>query len=127
MEAIAGLVVHKPARDWSDMDPTQAALELAQLALRFRQAEILARVQGREPTQHAVAVVFGTGEAGRTVMKSFGVAEADRGEVGALADQVLIMLRRSGLGSELLLAALAEAGLRAVDETELETQKVAAS
>jgi hypothetical protein len=109
VEAIAGLVIHKPARDWSDVDPARAVLELAELALRFRQAEVLAGVQGREPTQHAVAVVFGTGEAGRTVMKSFHVPETDRVEVGELADQVLATLKRSGLDSELLLAALAEA------------------
>ena len=127
MEAISGLVLHKPARDWSDMDPSQAALELAELALRFRRAEILARVQGREPTQHAVAVVFGTGEAGRTVMKSLNMPETQRVVVEELAEKVLDMLKGSGLDGDLLLAALAEAGLRAMDEGEAETQKVAAS
>ena len=127
MESIAGLVVHKPARDWSDMDPSQAALELAELALRFRQAEMLARVQGREPTQHAVAVVFGTGEAGRTVMKSFNVPDSERVEVGELAEKVISMLKGYGLEGELLLATLAEAGLRAADEDETDTRKVAAS
>ena len=124
MESVAGLVVHKPARDWSDMDPSQAALELAELALRFRQAEMLARVQGREPTQHAVAVVFGTGEAGRTVMKSFNVSDMERVEVGEMAEKVISMLKGFGLDGELLLATLAEAGLRAADEDET---KVAAS
>ena len=127
MESIAGLVVHKPARDWSDMDPSQAALELAELALRFRQTEMLARVQGREPTQHAVAVVFGTGEAGRTVMKSFTVPETERVEVGELAEKVISMLKGFGLDGELLLAALAEAGVRAADEDQTDMRKVAAS
>jgi hypothetical protein len=127
LEAIAGLVVHKPARDWSDTEPSQAALELAELALRFRQIEMLVRVQGREPTQHAIAVVFGTGEAGRTVMKRFNVPETERVEVGELAEKVIAMLKGSGLDGELLLAALAEAGLRAADEGETETRKVAAS
>ena len=131
MESVAGLVVHKPARDWSDMEPSQAALELAELALHFRQAEMLARVQGREPTQHAVAVVFGTGEAGRTVMRSFNVPETERVEVGKLAEKVISMLKGLGLDGELVLAALAEAGLRAADEDETETEtdmrKVAAS
>src|SRR5206468_1143410 len=49
IEAIAGLVIHRPAREWSDMDVSQAAIGLAELALRFRQTEILARVQDREP------------------------------------------------------------------------------
>ena len=127
MEAIAGLVIHKPARKWSDLDSKQAVLSLAELALRFRQVEILARVKGREPTQHAVTVAFGTGEAGRTVTRNFNVAEADRVEIRNQAEQVIAMLRRSGLSGDMLFAALAEAGLRAVDETELDEQKVVAS
>ena len=92
-EVIAGLVIHKPARDWSDMEPSQAAFELAEHALRFRQAEVLAMVQDRSPTQHAVAVVFGTGEAGRAVMKSFDVAISDLDEINALAGRIVELLR----------------------------------
>ena len=127
MESIAGLVVHKPAREWSDMEPNQAALELGDLALRFRQAEMLVRVQGREPTQHAMAVVFGTGEAERTVIRSFNLPEAERAEVGELADKVISMLREFGLDGDLLLAALAEAGLRVGDVDETNTREMAAS
>ena len=115
-EAIAGLVIHKPARDWSDMEPSQAAFELAEHALRFRQAEVLARVLDRSPTQHAVAVVFGTGEAGRTVMKSFEVATSDLSEINAFADQIVELAKGSGLDGKVLLAAVAEAGLRASEE-----------
>ena len=125
MEAIAGLVIHKPAREWSEVDPNRAALELAELALRFRQSEILVRVQGREPSQHAVAVAFGTGEAERTVMKSFDVSEADRAKISDRAERVIAMLKASGLSGDLLLAALAEAGLRVVDEADYEERKVA--
>jgi len=127
MEAIAGLVLHKPARKWSDLDSKQAVLSLAELALRFRQVEILARVKDREPTQHAVTVAFGTSESCRTVTKNFNVAEADRAEICNQAEQVIAMLKRSGLNGDMLFAALAEAGLRAVDETELDEQKVVAS
>ena len=127
MESIAGLVVQKPPRDWSDMEPNQAALELGELALRFRQAEMLVRVQGREPTQHAMAVVFGTGEAERTLIRSFTLPEAERVEVGELAEKVIAMLKGFGLDGDLLLAALAEAGLRAVDVDDIDTREVAAS
>lgn len=123
MEAIAGLAIHKPARDWSDMDPNRAALELANLALRFRQVEMLARVQGRDPNLHAVAVAFGTGEVGRTAVRSFEVAEANISEVQKLADKLLSMLKGAGLDNDLMLAALAEAGLRALDITEFEKSK----
>jgi hypothetical protein len=81
IEGLARFALNKPARDWSDRDPDRAALELAELALRFRQAEALARVKDRVPTRHALAVVFGTGEAGRTVMRSVDIADSERAEV----------------------------------------------
>jgi len=46
IEALASFALNKPARDWSDRDPDRAALELAELALRFRQAEGLLRATG---------------------------------------------------------------------------------
>jgi hypothetical protein len=72
------MALNKPPCDWSDRDPDRAALALADLALRFRQAEVLARVKGREPKQHALAVAFGTGEAGTTLMEAFAISEAER-------------------------------------------------
>jgi hypothetical protein len=114
IEALAGLVL-KPAREWSDRDPDRAALELAELSLRFRQAEMLARVKNRVPTRHALAVVFGTGEAGRTVMRSVDIAESERHEVSDLARDVLALLTGAGVDTRLMMAALAEAGARAVE------------
>ena len=46
IEALASFALNKPARDWSHRDPDRAALELAELALRFRQAEGLLRATG---------------------------------------------------------------------------------
>jgi hypothetical protein len=115
MEALASFALNKPARDWSDRDPDRAALELADLALQFRRAETLARVKGRLPTRHALAVVFGTGEEGRTVMRSVDIGEAERGAVAGLAQDVLAVLDRSGVEPRLIMAALAEAGARAAE------------
>ncbi len=118
IEAIASLVIHKPARDWSDMEPRQAAFELAEHALRFRQAEALVRVQNRIPTQHAFAVVFGTDEASREVMKRFEVASSDLDDVTGLANRIVEMARATGLDREVLLAAMAEAGLQMADDSD---------
>lgn|GEM_PF-6604759 len=74
-----------------------------------------------------MAVVFGTGEAGRTVMKSFNLPETERVEVEDLAEKVIGMLKESGVDGELLLAALAEAGLRVADEAETNTPNAVAS
>ena len=39
IEAIASLAINRPPRDWTDRDPDQAALALADFALKFRRAE----------------------------------------------------------------------------------------
>jgi hypothetical protein len=105
IEALASFALNKPPRDWSDRDPDRAALELAELALRFRHAEALARVKGRVPTRHALAVVFGTGEAGRTVMRSVDIADSEREEVAGLAENVLAVLSGSGVDTRLICSA----------------------
>ena len=115
IEGLASFALNKPARDWSDRDPDRAALELAELALRFRQAEALARVKDRVPTRHALAVVFGTGETGRTVMRSVDIADSERAEVAGLAEDLLAVLSGAGVDTRLITAALAEAGARAAE------------
>jgi hypothetical protein len=130
MEAIASFAINKPIRDWTDRDPDQAALALADLALKFRHAELLSRVKGREPSQHAVGVVFGTGERGRTVMETFDISEEEQAEVAELGERVANLLRRSGAKHRLLLAALAQAGTRTIEdaaERALEPPKRAAA
>jgi hypothetical protein len=116
MESIAALAINKPAREWSDRDPERAAYAVAELALKFRQAETLSHVKGRSSSQHAIAVVFGAGEKGRTLMKTFDVSETERQQIDDIATKVLAELKRSGLAQQLLLAALAEAGVRALEE-----------
>ncbi len=113
-EAIASLAINRPPRDWTDRDPDQVALALADFALKFRRAEALARVKGRRPTREAMAMVIGTGEAGRAVFEEFEVAERDRPKVLALAQALQDVLARSGADRSVLLAALAETGLGAL-------------
>ena len=116
-ESIASLAVNKPPREWSDCDPDRAAMALADLALKFRQAEILARVKGRAPHRHALAVVFGTGEEGRTLIESFDISESERDQVRALSSALTRLLDESGLDRRVALAALAEAGAHTVEES----------
>lgn len=115
MEALASLALNKPPRDWSDRDPDQAALQLADLALHFRRAEALASVKDRSPTRHALAVVFGVGEASRTVMRSVDIGDAEQKAVTALAENVLAELGKAGVEPRLMMAALAVAGARAAE------------
>ena len=118
MESIAGLAVHKPPRDWADRESEQATLELAEFALKFRHAEMLAEIRGRKPNEHALGIVFGTGEQGHTVMKSFGVAASEKTEVAAMAEKMIKGLNGSGTETRLALAALAQVGARILQQDE---------
>jgi hypothetical protein len=110
LEGIVSMAINRPPRDWSDRDPDAAALELASLALRFRQAEVLVAVKGRAPTRQAIGLVIGTGEAGNASLTSFDVADTDRMKVQEVARILLHAMHNTGLPTNVLLASVAEAG-----------------
>jgi len=49
-------------------------------------------------------------------MKSFDVSDAERELVSGLAGEVITQLKKPGISQHLLVAALAEAGVRALEE-----------
>jgi energy-coupling factor transporter ATP-binding protein EcfA2 len=110
VEALASFAINRPARDWTDREPDQAALALAEFALRFRHGEALARVKGRRPTSEAVAIIIGTGEIGQEFLEEFEIADHDRPHVDALAQALDKVLLQSGADKSVMLAALAAAG-----------------
>lgn len=125
MESIAGLAVNKPPRDWSDREPEEAALVLAQFALKFRHAEVLASIKDRSPTRYALGIVFGTGEHGRTLMKSFDIGAEASAEVEALATELMNTLNVNSTDNHLVLAALAHVGSQLLEqEHEVENSKI---
>lgn len=113
-ESLLGLAINKPSRDWNDQDIDVALISLADLALRFRQVEVLAAVRDRNPTRQAIAVVFGTGKDGKTVSESFDISEQEQSHVRDLA--VIIMTHMNNVRPEVFLAALAQAGTQAIDQ-----------
>jgi hypothetical protein len=113
LESIFGLA-GRPTQDWADRDPDQTALALADFALKFRHAEVLARVKGRSPTREAMAIVIGTGESGREVIEEFELADHDRPHVAELAEILSKAMQESGRNRSVVLAALAEAGFHAL-------------
>ncbi|WP_296711274.1 hypothetical protein [Rhodoblastus sp.] len=123
LESIASLAINRPPRDWNDRDPDQAALALAGFGLKFRQAETLALVKGRNPSRQAMALVIGTGEAGSAVIEEFEVADSDRPKIDALARQLNKVLAQSGADRNLILAALAKSGLQAAQAHQQKTKK----
>lgn len=120
IEAILSLAANKPPRDWSDRDIDAALLEVAKFALRFRQAEALMSVRGRKPTSDAFAVVIGAGASAQTFSRQFDLSERHRAAVENLADEIAVGLAAKGLKTEVLLAALARAGLRLATDEEAE-------
>jgi len=111
MEGILSLAANKPPRLWSDSDIDSALLEIAGWATRFRQVEALAAVKGRAPTREAFAVVMGAAGSAHTVIRSFEVPDRDKDVVAELASSIVKKLSSKNLKPELLLAALAKAGL----------------
>jgi len=112
LEGILSLAAEKPPREWVDRHIDAALLELAKFARRFREAEAFVAVQGRKAHSEAIAVVIGTGADTRTISRSFSINDRHRATVDLKADEVALMLESQGLGTEVLLAILAKAGMK---------------
>lgn len=112
LEGILSLAAERPPRDWVDRHIDAAILELAKFARRFREAEAFVSVQGRKAHSEAIAVVIGTGSDTKTISRSFAIPDRHRKTVEAKADEVASMLEGQGLGTEILLAILAKAGMK---------------
>lgn len=123
IEGILSLAANKPPRDWNDRDIDHALLDIAQAALRFRQAEAFASVKGRKPTSEAFAVVIGAGAQTRTVSRSFSIPDRHRDAVESMAEKLAATLMAEGHSTEILLAALAKAGMRLTLEDDAKMEK----
>ena len=123
IEGILSLAANKPPRDWNDRDIDSALLEIAQAALRFRQAEAFVSVRGRKPTSEAFAVVIGAGAQTRTVSRAFSISDRHREAVEFMADQLATKLKAEGLGTDVLLAVLARTGMQLTIEDDASREK----
>ena len=118
LEGLLSLAADKPPRDWVDRHIDAALLELAQFARRFREAEAYVGVQGRKARSEAIAVVMGAGADTKTISRSFAIPERHRKTVDAKAAELASMLQSQGLGTDVLLAILAKAGMKLAMEKE---------
>ena len=112
LEGILSMAAERPPRDWVDRHIDAAILELTKLARRFRESEAFAAVQGRKAYSEAIAVVIGTGSDTKTITRSFAIPDRHRKTVEAKAHEVATMLEGQGLGTDVLLAILAKAGMK---------------
>ncbi|MGE4070207.1 MAG: hypothetical protein AB7E72_03460 [Lysobacterales bacterium] len=121
MESLAALAVSKPARDFSDHDLDFAAVRLAQWAFEFRRIEALAMVSDRPAGRRALAVVFGRHD---TVSATIDIAESDGPVIARLRDELIGCMRADNIRSDLLLAALIEAGVLVLGELQADRESV---
>jgi hypothetical protein len=120
LEALLSLAVNKPPRDWNDRDIDAALMELSKFSLRFRQTEALVGVRGRKPNSDAFAVVIGAGSDAKTFSRQFDLPNHHRPTIESLAEKLVNELKAKGLKTEVILAALAHAGLRLATSEEKE-------
>lgn len=119
-EGLLGLAANKPPRDWMDLDVDAAALSLAELALKFRNAEVFAAVKGRRPSRLAFGLVIGTGEAGQTAAQSIDVGIDEMRPVETIAEEVTQLIARCGQEPRIALAALARVGANLISQIKKE-------
>ena len=116
IEDLAGMAVNKPTLNWVDSDVDKAALQLAELAVKFIHTEAFARVKGRRDKRHSMAVVVDIGRRGMPVHDEFDVSDMDESEVSQLIVRINRVLDESGESrSNVILAALARLISRRLD------------
>ena len=113
IEGLAGMAINRPVHDWSDADVDRAMVELADMARRFVHVEAFARVKGRKPRRHAVAVVVGFDGQPNPIHDEFEIADRDLESVASVMESMDAVLRQNGESRrEIVLAALAELSAR---------------
>ena len=109
MESLASLATSKPVPQWVDPDVDRAAVELADLAQRFKRLEAYAHVKGRPDRRHAMAVVVGARGLTEPLHSQFDVKDVDREDVDKVLGKMKNALEFSGEARRnIILAALVE-------------------
>ncbi|WP_454017704.1 hypothetical protein [Azospirillum sp. Marseille-Q6669] len=109
LESLVSVLLHRPARSWSDRDREEALTETARFGRRFRELEALAVVRDRKSHTEALALVVGLDPKTPPLMRSFVLNEKEKKAAAILADRVVAGLRADDTGGRLRLAALARA------------------
>lgn len=95
IEGVASVLLHKPARNWSDRDQEQALVQMARYGQYFRELEALAAVRNRQSNTEALALIVGVDPATPPVRTSFALTDAEKQAADALAGRL-----RTALGSD---------------------------
>lgn len=109
LESLVSVLLHRPAKGWSDRDREQALTEIARFGRRFRELEALAVVRDRQSHTEALALVVGLDPKTPPVMRSFVLSDIEKSAAASLAERVVADLRADNKSGRLRLAALARA------------------
>lgn len=122
IESLVSVLLHRPARNWSDRDREEALTEIARYGRRFRELEALAVVRDRRSHTEALALVVGLDPKTPPLMRSFVLNDQEKAAAAGMADQLVATLQSGDKTGRLQLAALARAvamlAAQADDETE---------
>lgn len=122
IESLVSVLLHRPARNWSDRDREEALTEIARYGRRFRELEALAVVRDRRTNSEALALVVGLDPLAPPLMRSFILTEQEKTAAAGMADKLVAALRADKIGSRLQLAALARAVATLAAEAEDEAE-----
>ncbi len=122
IESLVSVLLHRPARNWSDRDREEALTEIARYGRRFRELEALAVVRDRRTHSEALALVVGLDPLAPPLMRSFILTDQEKMAAASMADKLVAALRADKRGSRLQLAALARAVATLAAETEDEAE-----
>jgi len=121
IEGLASLLVHKPARGWTDREHDQALIELSRLGRVFRETEAVVAIRDRRRGGEALAVVVGLDPDTPALIKTFEITAAESLQAEDLAAQLMGVLDRGSRTETVNFAALARAVQRLSQMQERET------
>lgn len=109
IESLVSVLLHRPARNWSDRDREEALTEIARYGRRFRELEALAVVRDRKSHTEALALVVGLDPKAPPLMRSFVLNDQEKAAAAGMADRLVAALQADDKTGRLQLAALARA------------------
>jgi len=111
---ICGLVAGLPVSQWRDLEPGRASVQIADFAYRFRRIELFG--DQRDPTQTAVMVMAGVGEAEKSVVRRAQISLEAQRKLQPVVQQVTALLDAAALDQDHLLAVLAEVAQQRLED-----------
>lgn len=116
IESLVSVLLHRPARNWSNRDREEALTEIARYGRRFRELEALALVRDRQSQAETLALVVGLNPKIPPMLQSFVLTDQEKSTAAVIAAELVKTLHNNEEKGHLHLAALARAVAQIVAE-----------